>query len=253
MSGPDDTSERDEQAAGGVLAPERPEATPAEPPKRKMKRGLRIAMFVIILVTVLEAAAFGGTWFFYTRHYVSTDNAEVDGDKIDINAPASGTLVNWTIDQGSQVHENEVVGRVKLQGSGVQPQKVIRAPGVGTVAVNNAVNGQYVTQGSELATAYDFNKVYVTARVEENDIAAVKVGQLVNIAVDAFPNAHVTGIVQEIQNSAASQFTIYPGPSTDPTNPQKVDQYVPVKIQLLDTDGQNVVPGMSVTVHISRD
>ena len=236
-------------ADGSVLAPTRPSEPVA---KRRMRRGPKIAMYVILLVTLAEAAAFGGTYYFYTRHYVSTDNASVDGDKIDINAPTAGVLQNWTAAQGAKVHTNQVLGRVRILGSGAQPEEVIKSPGNGTIAVNTAVNGQYVSSGVGLATAYDFTKIYVTARVDEVDIADVAPGQLVDISVDSFPNAKVTGIVTTIQNATASQFTIYPGPSTDPTNPQKVTQYVPVRIALLDTDGQQVLPGMSVTVHIRK-
>jgi hypothetical protein len=56
------------------------------------------------------------------------------------------------------------VGRIKLLGSFAEPQRPIESPGNGTVAMNNVVEGQYVTAGSELATGYDFNQIYVTAR-----------------------------------------------------------------------------------------
>jgi hypothetical protein len=36
-----------------------------------------------------------------TRHYVSTDNAQVDGDQIMINGPATGLVTDWSIGEGS--------------------------------------------------------------------------------------------------------------------------------------------------------
>jgi multidrug resistance efflux pump len=74
----------------------------------------------------------------------------------------------------------------------------------------------------------------------------------VDISVDASPGAAVTGVVHEIQNSAAGPFTIFPSPDTDPSNPQKVDQYVPVKIKFTNTGGALLAPGMNVTVHIHK-
>jgi multidrug resistance efflux pump len=56
------------------------------------------------------------------------------------------------------------------------------------------------------------------------------VGNPVDITVDAYPHTPVDGIVTEIQAGTAGRFTIWPNPDTDPTNPQKVDQYVPLKI-----------------------
>jgi NAD(P)-dependent dehydrogenase (short-subunit alcohol dehydrogenase family) len=50
----------------------------------------------------------------------------------------------------------------------------IRAPADGTVAVDDGVPGGFVTAGTQLATAYDADKIFVTARVDETDIRAVR-------------------------------------------------------------------------------
>jgi len=76
---------------------------------------------------------------------------------------------------------------IKGIGAGPQPQHPIKSPGNGTVAVNNSVNGETVNSGTELATAYNFNDIYVTARVAETDIKDVHPGQPVDISIDAFP------------------------------------------------------------------
>jgi multidrug resistance efflux pump len=225
---------------------------PAPPAKKRLKRSTRIGLAIVGIVTLIEALAFGGTYYFYTRHYVSTDNAQIDGDKIDVNAPITGVLNHWTLSQGSTVRTGQIVGRVKMVGSGGQADQIVKSPGSGTIAVNNVVNGQYVNAGTTLATAYDFNHIYVTARIEDTEIGEVHPGQLVDIDVDAYPGTPVTGIVSVVQNAAASEFTIYPIPDTDPTNPQKVDQYIPVKIELAVTNGLTLRPGMDVTVHIRK-
>lgn len=215
-----------------------------------LKRSTKIASAVIGLVTLVEAAAFSGTYLFHTRHYVSTDNAKVDGDAIEINAPRTGTLLSWSLTTGSTVSANEVVGRIEEIGSGGQPQRVIKAPRAGTIAVTNVVPGQYVTAGTKLATAYD--SVYVTARVAEEDIEGVREGSLVDITADAYPGRPLLGQVLDIQAATAGQFTIYPAAGTDPRNPQKVEQYVPVRIALLNTNGVVISPGMNVDVAIRR-
>jgi multidrug resistance efflux pump len=210
----------------------------------------KIAYLVIALITVLEAAAFSGTYLLHTRHYVSTDNAMVDGDAIEISAPLTGTLLNWSITAGSTVSANQVVGRIQEIGGGARPQRVIRAPKAGTIAVDNAVVGQYVTAGTRLATAYD--SVYVTARVEEGEISGVREGSLVDITADAYPGRPLLGRVVDIQAATAGRFTIYPAAGVDPRNPQKIDQYLPVRIALIDTGGVQVWPGMNVEVAIRR-
>ncbi|MDT7673900.1 MAG: hypothetical protein QOD82_1802 [Pseudonocardiales bacterium] len=233
--------------------PPTPPAPPNAPPPARWKRSTKIGLVAIAVVTLLEAAAFSATYYFGTRRYVSTDNAQVDGDKVDINAPSTGILTNWTATEGTTVHTDQILGRIKGVGAGAQPQRTIKSPGNGTVAINNSVNGEVVTAGTELATAYNFNDIYVTARVAETDIGDVRPGQTVDISVDASPSAPVTGVVYEIQNSAAGPFTIFPSPDTDPSNPQKVDQYVPVKIKFTNTGGAPLAPGMNVTVHIHKN
>jgi multidrug resistance efflux pump len=218
----------------------------------RLKRSTKTALVVIALTSLLEASAFTITYFSYSRHYVSTDNAQVDGDQIDINAPSTGRLANWSIAEGSTIRENQVVGGIQGVGAGAQPKRPIRAPGAGTVAVKNAVAGQYVTAGSTLATAYDFNSIYLTARVAETEIGDVRVGGPVDISVDAFPGITIAGRVAQIQASTAGEFTFFPGPDTDPSNPQKTDQYIPVKITIMNPNGANLVPGMNANVHIHR-
>jgi multidrug efflux pump subunit AcrA (membrane-fusion protein) len=240
-----------ENTTGKDARSSRPATADAPGAKSGMSRPIRIALITIIVVTVAEALAFGGTYFFYSRHYVSTDNAQVDGDKIDINAPATGTLDSWQVNEGSSVRANQVVGRVRIMGSGAQPQMVIKSPGSGTVAVNNAVDGSFVTAGTELATAYDFSRIYAVARVQDTDVEDVHPGAPVDIAVDAFPDTPVTGVVEVVQGSSAGVFSLYPNLSSgDPSNPQKVNQYIPVKIEFTNTNGLTLAPGMNITAHI---
>lgn len=242
----------EESPPGPANARDRPADRPSPPTRRRLKRSTRIAVITIAVVSVLEAIAFSGTYLLFSRHYVTTDNAQVDGDQINISAPESGNLTEWSATSGSQVRENQVLGRIQVTGGGGQPKRAIRSPGTGTIAVNNATSGQYVTAGTKLATAYDLDAVYVTARVDEKDIGGVRPGQQVDISVDAFPDAHVVGRVDRIQAAAAGEFTIYPNPDTDPTNPQKTTQYIPVRIQIMNSDGMQLLPGMNVITRIGK-
>lgn len=224
----------------------------APPPKRKLKRSTRVGVLVIVVLALVAAGAFTASYVLDARHYVSTDNAQIDGDRIAVNAPASGTLIDWRATQGSELRQNEAVGRIKINGGFVQPQQSIRAPGNGRVAVDNGVEGAFVTAGTQLAVAYDFSKLYVTARVDETDVNDVRPGQRVQFSVDAFPDNDFTGVVREIQGGAAGVFSLFPQ-SNSSGNFQKVTQVVPVKIAIDDRQGLDLVPGMNVTVKIRKD
>jgi multidrug resistance efflux pump len=226
-------------------------STASPPGKRKLKRSTRIALIVILIAALLAGAAFGVSYFLNARNYVSTDNAQIDGDKIAINAPATGTLLDWSANQGADVRKDQPVGRIEIQNGFAKPQMPIKAPGDGTVAVDNGVVGTYVTTGTQLAVAYNLDKIYVTARVDETDVKAVRPGQVVDIDVDAYPNAHITGRVREIQGGAAAVFSLFPQSNTG-GNFQKVTQVIPVKIALDAPPTVDLVPGMNVTVHIHK-
>jgi multidrug resistance efflux pump len=236
----------------GAYAPEAPEGDTRpgtdQPPGPSNRKKVIAIGSVIILLIILAA---GGWYLKYTSQFVSTDNAQVDGNQVDINAPATGTVVNWDINLGSRVHNNQVVGRIKILGSFAQPQQPIKAPGDGTIAVNNVVAGQYVTAGTQLAIAYDFNDIYITARVDETDIKDVHPGAQADIEADAFPDAHITGVVEEIQGGAAAVFSQFPQDNST-GNFQKVTQVIPVRIRFTGTDGAAVVPGENVTVKIHK-
>ena len=98
--------------------------------------------------------------------------------------------------------------------------------------------------------------MYVTARVDDTDIKPVRVGQPVDVDVDGYPNARISGHVITIQNGAAAEFSLFPQSNTQGTGTfQKVTQVIPVRISFDDLNalnGLDLVPGMNVTVHIHK-
>ena len=225
------------------------EAAPAE--KRGMKRSTRISLIVILVVAVVVGGGITTWYFIDAQNYISTDNAQIDGDQILVNAPTSGTVVEWQATQGSHLTQDDIVGRIRMQGAYVQPELPVRAPADATVVVDNAVEGGYVTAGEQLAVAYDFSTIYVTARVDETDVNDVRPGQRVDIEVDAFPGAELTGTVREVQGGAAGVFSLFPE-SNSTGNFQKVTQVIPVEIDISNPENLPVVPGMNVTVQIHK-
>jgi hypothetical protein len=80
---------------------------PNAPHRRRLKRSTRIALVVILIMAVIAGAGFGVSYFLNASNYVSTDNAQIDGNKTMINAPASGRLEDWRISQGSTVQQTK--------------------------------------------------------------------------------------------------------------------------------------------------
>ena len=238
------------------------------PVKRRLTRTTKVASTLILVLALLEGTALTTRYLLTDHRWVSVDNAQVDGDHVEIRAPADGRITGWTVATGSTVTDDQVVGRVEiLGGAAVNPRMPIRSPGRGTIAQNTVNNGMYVTAGSLLATAYDLSSSYVTARVPEDDIRDVHLGAAVDILVDASSGSPVTGTVSTISGSSAGvnalssdpgnspydlQHPVYPGRDVDPQNPHNVKQYIPVKILFTRTADARLLPGQSVTVHIHR-
>ena len=97
------------------------------PPRRKLKRSTRIGLIIILILALVAAGGFGTSYFLNARNYVSTDNAQVDGSKISINAPTTATLTDWPLRQGRRVQQAKAVGRLETQDGPAQPPGGARA------------------------------------------------------------------------------------------------------------------------------
>ncbi|HET9117804.1 MAG TPA: ABC transporter permease [Pseudonocardiaceae bacterium] len=217
-----------------------------------LPRSTRWALLVIPLVALLAGGVLVPVYVLQARRYVCTDNAQIDGDKIPITAPVSGTLIGWHATQGSTLRKDQSIGRIEIRKSFGQPQKVIRAPADGTVALDDGIEGAHVTAGTQLAVAYDLSAIFVTAQIDDTAIRDVHPGQQVDISVDAYPDITLTGFVREIQGSSAGVFALVPQDNTTGRF-QKLTQWIPVKITIAAPENLTLVPGMNVTVRIHKN
>jgi len=129
---------------------------------------------------------------------------------------------------GSQVGASKAqLGVVETQLKNTQ----ILAPISGVVARKWVMPGDIVQPGQAILTIYDLGNVWVTANFEETKLAAIKVGDPVRIAVDAYQDREFTGKVILVGAAAASQFSLIP-PSNASGNFTKVTQRVPVRISI---------------------
>jgi membrane fusion protein (multidrug efflux system) len=121
----------------------------------------------------------------------------------------------------------------------------IVAPIDGNVAEKTVAIGNYVQPGTELLAIVPL-RVWITANFKETQLPLMRVGQSVDVRVDACAAKHITGRVQSIQRGAGQAFAILP-PQNATGNFVKVVQRVPVKI-LLDNPPSDcpLGPGMSV-------
>ena len=116
--------------------------------------------------------------------------------------------------------------------------------------VNRQVNvGSYVAPGTQLMAIVP-DRMWVTANFKETQLALMRIGQPVDIAVDAFPDVKFRGHVDSIQRGAGQAFSILPAQNAT-GNYVKVVQRVPVRIEFdlqhgADPRKYPIGPGMSV-------
>jgi membrane fusion protein, multidrug efflux system len=123
---------------------------------------------------------------------------------------------------------------------------VVLAPQDGWVTKRNVEMGNYVVAGQQILSIVSPD-VWVTANFKETQLAWIRPGQPVTIAVDAYPQLHLKGHVDSIQLGSGSKFTAFP-PENATGNFVKIVQRVPVKI-LIDSGLDPAIPlplGISV-------
>lgn len=127
----------------------------------------------------------------------------------------------------------------------------IIAPCDGYVSKKNIQVGQLVNPGQTLLRIVDDSQLWITANFKETQIEHMKVGQDVNVTVDAYPDEKFKGKIESLQAATGAEFSLLPADNAT-GNFVKVVQRIPVRIALLnDNNKQNKLrAGMSVSVAV---
>jgi len=124
----------------------------------------------------------------------------------------------------------------------------VKAPIKGIVSRKSVEPGQVVQPGQPLMTLIPLDQIWITANFKETQLADMRPGQRVKVAVDAYGGHEFSGKIDSIAAATGARFSLLP-PDNASGNFVKVVQRVPVKIVLEEgQDQQHVLrPGMSVT------
>lgn len=129
------------------------------------------------------------------------------------------------------------------------------APCDGIVSNRNVQLGQLVQPGQTLFAVVHSKDIYVTANFKETKMQNLKVGEKVDIKVDAYPDLELKGVVESFSGATGAKFSLLP-PNNATGNYVKVVQRIPVKIKINANPAimKKLKPGMSadVSVHIKE-
>jgi len=128
---------------------------------------------------------------------------------------------------------------------------VIKAPMDGVIGNRAMQVGDYVQPGQRLASLVPLEAVYVDANFKETQLAKLKPGQPVKIAVDSMGGQQIDGTVVSVAPASGSVFSLLP-PDNATGNFTKIVQRVPVRIQVPGELAEKGVlrPGTSVVVNV---
>lgn len=220
-----------------------------------MKLG-RLILIELIVVVIVGLLGIGGYYFYYQgQHYVSTDDAQLSAGLVTALATAPGQTVGSLPTPGQYYKAGATVLREKVTvpAQGTHPATSafvdISAPVAGRVASVDVLPGQYVQAGTPLVQMVGWQGNTVLAYVSETQIGSIKVGQTVDVTIDAYPSDTFPGHVTAIVPATQAALSILPTTQSSGTF-TKVTQRMPVYINFENPDGADLYMGLSVEVRI---
>ena len=125
---------------------------------------------------------------------------------------------------------------------------IITAPYDGWVGKRTLQPGQMVKEGQSLLSIVSKEK-WITANFKETQLQYLTIGQEVKIKADAIDGKEFTGIITSLSPASGACFSLLP-PDNATGNFVKIEQRIPVRIQLKDVNKQAdfLRAGMNITV-----
>lgn len=220
----------------------------------------------VVTVLLLIAIGIGGYFFYETGHYFKTDNASVSAHMVNIVPMVSGTISNWDVEEGDQVKQGQVLGKLDVfslvnstkvdqttlenSANTIITKAEIKSPINGQIVQSTMIKGVTVALGSTVAVVADTSDMFIKTNIEETNIFKIKPQQKVIIKIDAYPGKKFMGYVESVGTATQNAFSQYTSLNTSGTY-SKVTQLIPVKISLINDEHLPMLIGMNATVKIS--
>ncbi|TIR15840.1 MAG: HlyD family secretion protein [Mesorhizobium sp.] len=145
---------------------------------------------------------------------------------------AAGKTIDVLASERGKAHAQADRSRAALRQAQLNlSYTVITAPVDGTVGARSLRVGQYVQAGTQLMAVVPLDAVYVVANFKETQLAHVRSGQPVELAVDGFPGVALRGKVDSLSPASGLEFALLP-PDNATGNFTKIVQRIPVKIAI---------------------
>lgn len=127
----------------------------------------------------------------------------------------------------------------------------VYAPSSGHIGKKSIEAGQFIQAGQPLMTIVQDNSFWVIANFKETQVGNLKIGDEVDLKMDAYPDKPIKGKIMSISESTGAKTSLLP-PDNASGNFVKVTQKIPVKIEILDLEKyRNILrAGLSLEVSV---
>jgi membrane fusion protein, multidrug efflux system len=223
------------------------------PTNRRRRRILVIGAVIGVLCLF-----FGIRYWMYASTHEDTDDAYVTGYTHQIRSRITGTVEGVLVDDYWHVTAGQPLLKLDPRDYEVALQKD-RASYLQAQAQLLQASAQIPLAEAQLAQAQALmavveDNVWIVANLKETQLERVRVGQPVDITIDALPHYRFKGRVDSLQPGTGSNFALLP-PDNATGNFIKIVQRVPVKI-LFDPESikaarDKIVPGLSAVPSIA--
>ncbi|MGH8429104.1 MAG: HlyD family secretion protein, partial [Solimonas sp.] len=168
----------------------------------------------------------------------SLEEARVEHDKLGVIDAQIAALDHQVANLAAQLRQQSV----DIE------DRTIKSPVPAVVDRTFVLPGEYVQAGQRILLLHNPGEVWVEANIKETQVGRLKLGQMVVVSVDAYPNDRFVGKVARIGSATTARFALLPTPNPS-GNFTKITQRVPVKIDMVEMP-KPLTPGMMVEVEI---
>ncbi|MGQ0571532.1 MAG: HlyD family secretion protein [Armatimonadota bacterium] len=167
------------------------------------------------------------------RHDADASRAQVEQAQAALRSAqsAAGLVIQRAREVDAARAAVEQAGAALRLAGTVRGHAVVRAPIAGVVVSRSIEVGDLVTVGTPMLTVADLTRVYLRIFVAETDLGLVKLGQPVEVRIDAFPRRVFQGSVQQI--SSRAEFT----PGNVQTREERANLVFAVRVALPNPEG----------------
>jgi membrane fusion protein (multidrug efflux system) len=191
-----------------------------------------------------------------SRNVVSKQ--QLDGARAASEAADAGLLAARKQVQAIQASLNGANARVAaLQAAKEQATLQVSftrilAPVSGVVSRKSIDLGQFLQPGQTTMAVVPLDDVWVVANLKETEVEHVRVGDAVEVVVDAYPHHKYQGHVESVSPATGAKFSLLP-PDNATGNFTKVVQRIPVRVRVdRSNDPQFPLrPGMSADITVT--